>query len=87
MESDLGAYAPLGLHSRVPADRLPAIRAMQAMLAPLGVQYRGNDASGDADVGQLAALGIPVRDLDRRPGVLRLASHRERHVRQGIQRS
>jgi carboxypeptidase Q len=64
MESDLGAYAPLGLHSRVPADRLPAIRAMQAMLAPLGVQYRGNDASGDADVGQLAALGIPVFDLD-----------------------
>ena len=64
MESDLGAYTPLGLRSRVPEDRLPAIRAMQAVLAPLGVPYRGNDASGDADVGQLVPLGIPVCDLD-----------------------
>ena len=64
MESDLGAYAPLGLHARVPADRLAAIRAMQTLLAPLGVQYRGDDASGDADVGQLEALGVPVCDLD-----------------------
>ena len=64
MESDLGAYAPLGLRSRVPADRLPAIRQMQSVLAPLGVEYRGNDASGDADVGQLVPLGIPVCDLD-----------------------
>ena len=64
MESDLGAYAPLGLHSHVPADRLPAIRAMSALLAPLGVEYRGNDASGDADVGQLLQLGVPVCDLD-----------------------
>jgi Zn-dependent M28 family amino/carboxypeptidase len=64
MESDLGAYAPLGLHSRVPPDRLPAIRAMQGLLAPLGVEYRGNDANGDADVGQLLALGVPVCDLD-----------------------
>ena len=64
MESDLGAFAPLGLRSRVTADRLPAIRAMQSVLAPLGVQYRGNDANGDADVGQLLALGVPVCDLD-----------------------
>lgn len=64
MESDLGAFAPLGLRSRVPLDRLPAIRAMQGVLAPLGVEYRGNDASGDADVGQLVPLGIPVCDLD-----------------------
>ena len=64
MESDLGAFAPLGLHSRVPADRLPAIRAMQSVLEPLGVQYRGNDATGDADVAQLAELGVPVCDLD-----------------------
>jgi hypothetical protein len=64
MESDLGAYAPLGLHSRVPPDRLPAIRVMASLLAPLGVEYRGNDASGDADVGQLLPLGVPVCDLD-----------------------
>src|SRR5262249_3757913 len=64
MESDLGAYAPLGLRSRVPPERLQAIRDMQRVLAPLGVEYRGNDASGDADVGQLVPLGIPVCDLD-----------------------
>jgi hypothetical protein len=64
MESDLGAFQPLGFRSRVPADRLGAIRAIQGVLAPLGVEYRGNDASGDADVGQLVPLGIPVCDLD-----------------------
>ncbi len=64
MESDLGAYAPLGLRSRVPLDRLPAVRAMQGVLAPLGVEYRGNDASGGADVGQLVPLGVPVLDLN-----------------------
>jgi Zn-dependent M28 family amino/carboxypeptidase len=64
MESDLGAYQPLGLRSRVPADRLPAIRQMHSVLAPLGVEYRGNDASGSADVGQLVALGVPACDLD-----------------------
>lgn len=64
MESDLGAFMPLGLRSRVTAEYLPAIRAMHSVLAPLGVEYRGNDASGDADVGQLVALGVPVCDLD-----------------------
>lgn len=64
MESDLGAYRPTGFRSRVPFDRLPAIRQIQGVLAPLGVPYRGNDASGDADVGQLVPLGIPVCDLD-----------------------
>jgi hypothetical protein len=64
MESDLGAFAPLGLRSRVPPEKLGAIREMERLLVPLGVEYRGNDASGDADVGQLAALGVPVCDLD-----------------------
>ena len=64
MESDLGAFEPLGLRSRVTPEYRPVIAAMQSVLAPLGVEYRGNDASGDADVGQLAALGIPVCDLD-----------------------
>lgn len=64
MESDLGAFQPLGLRSRVTPAYLPAIHAMHAVLAPLGVEYRGNDASGDADVGQLVPLGVPVCDLD-----------------------
>ncbi len=64
MESDLGAFMPVGLRSRVTPEYLPIIRAMHAVLAPLGVEYRGNDASGDADVGQLVPLGVPVCDLD-----------------------
>ncbi len=64
MESDLGAFLPLGLRSRVTPEYLPAIHAMHSLLVPLGVEYRGNDASGDADVGQLVPLGVPVCDLD-----------------------
>jgi hypothetical protein len=63
MESDLGAYAPLGLRSRVPPEHLPAIRAMQGVLAAVGVDYRGNEASGGADIGQLLSAGVPVLDL------------------------
>ena len=64
MESDLGAFRPLGFRSRVAEAYLPAMRAIHALLLPLGVEYRGNDATGDADVGQLVPLGIPVCDLD-----------------------
>jgi hypothetical protein len=64
MESDLGAFQPLGLRSRVTPEYLPAIHAMHSVVAALGVEYRGNDASGDADVGQLVPLGVPVCDLD-----------------------
>lgn len=64
MESDLGAFEPIGLRSRVTPEYRPAIAAMHSVLAPLGVEYRGNDATGDADVGQLVPLGIPVCDLD-----------------------
>lgn len=64
MESDLGAFQPLGFRVRVAPEYLPAARAMHALLSPLGVEWRGNDATGDADVGQLLALGVPVGDLD-----------------------
>lgn len=64
MESDLGAYAPTGFQSRVTPEHLPVVRAMARLLEPLGVQHTGNEASGDADVGQLYALGIPVFDID-----------------------
>lgn len=63
MESDLGAYRPRALASRVPLDRLPVVHAMHALLEPLGVTFAGNEASGDADVGQLRELGVPVFDL------------------------
>jgi len=63
LESDLGAYRVWGLSSRVPLDKLPVVRAMQAVIEPLGVQFTGNEASGGADIGQLRELGMPVMDL------------------------
>lgn len=64
MESDLGAFEPFGFKSRVTPEYRPAIAQMHSVIAPLGVEYRGNDASGDADVGQLVGMGVPVCDLE-----------------------
>jgi carboxypeptidase Q len=63
MESDLGPWWVYGFSSRVPPAKLPVIRALLSVIEPLGVEYLGNEASGDADVGQLYALGVPVFDL------------------------
>ena len=63
MESDLGAFRVYGFASRVPYDRLPLVRAMHAVLEPLGVTYMGNEASGESDVGQLREAGVPVMDM------------------------
>ncbi len=63
MESDLGPWWVYGLSSRVSTAKLPVIRALWNVIQPLGVEYMGNEASGDADVGQLYALGVPVFDL------------------------
>jgi hypothetical protein len=69
MESDLGAFDLYGLASRVPVDRLPQVRAMADVLAPLGVTWLGNEAGGGADIGGLRELGMPVIDVrsDARP--------------------
>ena len=63
MESDLGAFRLWGMSSRVPLEYLPLIHAIHSVIEPLGVQFTGNEASGDADVGQLRELGVPVVDL------------------------
>lgn len=69
MESDLGAYRPYGLSSRVPHDRLPLVRAMHEVVEPLGIRFEGNEAGGGADVGRLVDLGVPALDVetDARP--------------------
>jgi Zn-dependent M28 family amino/carboxypeptidase len=64
MESDLGAFQPLGLKLKVAPAQRAAARVMHSLLQPLGVEWRGEDATGDADVGQLLALGVPVGDLE-----------------------
>ncbi|TAK51006.1 MAG: peptidase M28 family protein [Gammaproteobacteria bacterium] len=63
LESDSGAFQPYGLAARVGPDRLPLVRAMQALLEPLGIAYLGAEASGGADLGPLRELGMPVIDL------------------------
>lgn len=63
MESDLGAFRPLSFSSRVDPTLLPVVRAIGTVLAPLGVPHEGNEASGDADVGRLYDLGVPVFDV------------------------
>ena len=63
MESDLGAFRPWGLSSCVPIDRLPLARAMHALVEPLGIQFLGNEATGESDVGKLKDLGVPVMDV------------------------
>jgi Zn-dependent M28 family amino/carboxypeptidase len=63
MESDLGAFPVLGVASRVPPDRLPVVRAMASLLAPLGAQFLGNEAGGGSDVGPLGEQGVPMLDV------------------------
>ncbi|MCB1623626.1 MAG: M20/M25/M40 family metallo-hydrolase [Pseudomonadales bacterium] len=60
MEADLGAGPVLKLASRVPAELLPAIQAMQELLAPLGVEPGSNETNGGADIGPLRRLGMPL---------------------------
>jgi carboxypeptidase Q len=69
LESDSGAFQPYGLSARVGADQLPLVRAMQAVIEPLGIAYFGTEASGGADLGPLRDAGMPVMDIltDTRP--------------------
>lgn len=63
LESDGGAFQPYGLAARVGPDRLSLVRAMQAVVEPLGIGYLGTDASGGADLGPLRERGMPVMDI------------------------
>lgn len=62
MEADFGAGRVWRLGSHVAPEALPKVEAMQQLLAPLGVTERqaGNDAEGGADIGPLAAAGVPI---------------------------
>lgn len=60
MEADFGAGRVWQFSSRVPEDKLPQVAAIHALLAPLGIEWGGNDAYGGADIGPLRKLGVPV---------------------------
>ncbi len=63
MESDLGAFRVWGMSAWFAPEMRPLADAMQSVLEPFGVTYLGNEATGDADVGQLKAKGVPVVDV------------------------
>lgn len=62
LEADFGAGRVWRLGSHVAAGDLPKVDAIQQLLAPIGVTEReaGNTAEGGADIGPLAAAGVPV---------------------------
>jgi Zn-dependent M28 family amino/carboxypeptidase len=62
-ESDFGAGRIWRFDTRVPEPALPMMDAIGAVLAPLGIERGGNEASGGADVGPMRALGMPVASL------------------------
>lgn len=63
IESDLGADRVWVLRSRVAEDRLDVVRDLARLLAPLGIEYGGNEAWGGADLRGLRAHRVPVFDL------------------------
>jgi Zn-dependent M28 family amino/carboxypeptidase len=63
-EADLGSGKILRFASRVRAEALPWIERLAELLQPLGIERRGNEARGGADLIPLAAAGVPLADLD-----------------------
>ena len=62
-ESDLGAGPIYALRSRVSPEALPAVRDMQRLMEPLGIEYQGNEARGGADLRPMRQNRVPVFDL------------------------
>jgi carboxypeptidase Q len=63
IEADFGAGRIWRMNAAVAEPALPAIDAIHAALAPLGVERGEAAARGGADLGPLRALGMPVIDL------------------------
>ncbi|HET9326702.1 MAG TPA: M28 family peptidase [Candidatus Eisenbacteria bacterium] len=64
LESDLGAFRVLSLHSKVPLERLQVAREFHAALEPMGIVWGGNEASAGADIDTLGGLGMPLMALE-----------------------
>ncbi|HEX4952591.1 MAG TPA: M28 family peptidase [Thermoanaerobaculia bacterium] len=59
-EADLGSGRVWRMHSGVTEDRLPAVRALAELLAPLGIELGPNDGSGGADFIPLKTARVPL---------------------------
>jgi hypothetical protein len=64
-ESDFGAGRIYRFRTRFSEEALAYGRAIQGVLAPLGIMLGDNAASGGADVGDLRTAGVPVVDLSQ----------------------
>jgi hypothetical protein len=64
MESDLGAFRPIGFASVVPLERLALAHEVHAALEPMGLAWAGNEAHAGTDVDTLRALGVPVMSIE-----------------------
>lgn len=69
MEADLGSGAPWGLDANVAPESVSDLTAIHRLLAPLGVEFLGNEATGGADLQVLKRAGVPVLEIhhDARP--------------------
>lgn len=63
IEADLGGFRVWGYASRVAPSARATVQHIATELAPLGIAYHDNLASGGADISPLRALGVPVMDL------------------------
>jgi hypothetical protein len=65
IESDMGSGRAFRFESRVRTDELKPVLRIGRLLAPLGITFEGNDASGGADIGPLRERGVPVFELQQ----------------------
>jgi carboxypeptidase Q len=64
-ESDGGAGSVLALSSNIGEQALPALDAMLALMAPLGIVRSDEVASGSADFGAMVEAGMPAVGLEQ----------------------
>lgn len=63
MEADFGAGRVWGMRSRVARRALPVARDLARLLAPLGIEYYGNEAFGGCDLIPMLRYQVPLFDL------------------------
>ena len=74
VEADFGGARVFRFSSRVAATAVPAMQQVQSVLAPLGIEWGNNEASGGADTGPLRREGVPVFNLQQ-DGTLYFDNH------------
>lgn len=63
IEADFGGARVLQFSTKVSEAALPAMRQLHGVLAPLGIEWGNNEATGGADLRPLRGEGVPVFSL------------------------